>query len=165
MEDNDMQESQFDLTTSRLLDNVAQRFSRRGVLARLGKLALGALGVSLLPNLPLDRTFVAEAQTGGCTDWRLCGIYGYVCQSCCNGTGSMTSCPSCTTRGSFWSSCCETLDGCSSKTVSYYDCCGGTDTETANCRGSHCLNNPEAQPAWCTSGAYRCTIAVVGSAC
>jgi methylamine dehydrogenase light chain len=169
MEAKDPQESRFDLATSRLLDNFAQRVSRRGILARMGKLALGALGISLLPNLPVDRTFVAEAFTGCLTDYRLCGIYGYLCQSgtsCCGGgTGSLTGCPSCTTKGtSFWSMCCESDDGCTRKMISYWDCCGGTDAQAAGCKGEECFRNTP-QPAWCTSGTYRCTVISIGASC
>lgn len=163
MEAKDPQESRFDLATSRALDNFAQRISRRGILARMGKFALGALGISLLPNLPLDRTFVAEAF--GCdTDWRLCGIYGFLCADCCGGTASLTTCPSCTTKGfSSWSSCCESEDGCIRRMITYWDCCGGTDTQAASCRGEQCRRNPVAQPAWCSSGAYRCTVITQGT--
>lgn len=136
-----------------------------GVLARVGKLALGALGVALLPNLPLDRTSVVEAQ-GGCYDWRLCGIYGNLCANCCGGTASIFTCPSCTTRGySSWTSCCPT-DGsaCVGKMISYWDCCGGLDIEALSCKGQRCENNI-VQPAWCSGGAYRCTVIVIGADC
>jgi methylamine dehydrogenase light chain len=173
MQDGDQQESKLDTSASRFLDNFAQRISRRGILARLGDLALAALGISLVPNLPLNRTFVAEANVG-CDDWRLCGIWGWLCADCCGGNGSLTSCPSCsgggTTQGSgSWSLCCPSGNDCGSKTITYRDCCGGTDTQAGPCQGTQCQKNINGeQPQWCNNGAlgtYRCTIISVGGNC
>lgn len=164
MTDNDRSESRLDTVTSRLLDNFAQRVSRRGMLARLGKFALGLTGLSLIPNLPIDRTFTVDADGGpGCGDWRTCGMYGSPCKACCDGTGSLTMCPSCTLVGSFWSKCCFNPVTCTNKLVRYIDCCGGTHPQVGNCAGPFCTSGT-VQPSWCAGGGtYRCTrIAVVG---
>ncbi len=157
-------ENNFDALSRRLLESLSQRSSRRGILAKLGKIALGALGVSLLPNLPLDRLFKMEAQTE-CSPLELCGIYGAICNTgssnCCNGQVGASGCPSCTTRGYFaWTKCCPTGGCVDGFYVEYWDCCGGTDAQAAGCYGTFCENNTP-QPQWCSGGAYRCTVAVV----
>ena len=167
------QESLFDDAAARMLDGFAQRVSRRGVLARLGKLALGLMGLTFVPTLPLDRTFIAEAQSVGCGDWQLCGICGRLCASCCGGGGSLTACPSCTKRGHFgWCKCC--LD-CNGRWVmfEYWDCCGD-EAGAADCEGTTCNNN--CSPSiieWCRDpmnpmrslGTYRCTVIVNRGSC
>jgi hypothetical protein len=158
-------QNHFDELSSRLLGVLSQRSSRRGVLARLGKVALSMLGVSLLPNLPLDRLFDVEAQSG-CSALELCGIYGAICNTgssdCCNGGVGSSGCPSCTSRGYFaWTKCCLSGEcGTPGYYVEYWDCCGGTDADAYNCYGTFCRNNT-TQPQWCSGGAYRCTVAVV----
>jgi hypothetical protein len=167
MHHKDLQESQLDKAATRFLDALGQRMSRRGIIAQMTKIALGALGISLLPNLPLDRAFVAEATS--CTDWRLCGICGYPCKSasnCCGGgTGSLFACPSCTTKGTAWSKCCCNSMTRTSFYVQYYDCCGGSESATAGCRDDHCARDCP-QDIWCGgAGTYRCTIITVGGEC
>lgn len=164
-------ESKFDIAAGRFLDGFAQRVSRRGILARLGKFALTLLGLTLVPNLPLNRVCVVEAQNpsgASCdSDWRLCGIYGNLCKACCGGSASKTSCPSCTTRGSSWSRCCRDPNG-NCKWVSYFDCCGG-GSDAANCKGTWCQGNcGGSEPNWCGGAGgnvYRCTIVSVGGSC
>lgn len=154
-----------DTLSSRFLVGLAQRSSRRGVLARLGKIALGLLGVSVLPNLPLDRIFKVQAQAE-CNALELCGIWGWLCNSgasnCCNGGVGSSGCPSCTSRGYFaWSVCCPSGGQCiDGFYIDYWDCCGG-GAGAAGCTGTKCTNNPVVQPQWCAGGDYRCTIAVV----
>lgn len=163
MENHNKKEDKFDLAVTDILDRFAQNVSRRGTLSRLGQLSLGLLGITLLPNLPLDRRFVVEAQGGCTTDWRLCGMYGYFCQVCCGETGGLTSCPSCTEQGSYWTKCCP--DSCGNgRLISYYDCCGDPEARSL-CRGDECFRNPVAQPIWCNSGFFVCTIISVGPSC
>src|SRR5687768_3090076 len=97
-------ESKLDSSFVKCLNDFAQRMSRRGVIARVGKFVLAAMGISLMPNLPWDRSFTAAAKIG-CGDWKLCGICGNLCTSCCGG-GGLFNCPSCTTKGHFWAKCC-----------------------------------------------------------
>lgn len=169
MQEKNSKENQFDLATAHFLDSFAQRISRRGVLARAGKFALGILGLSFVPNLPLDRVFRVEAQTS-CSAQSLCGISGNLCLTgqavCCNGNAAGSDgCPSCTNRGSFWERCCEL--GCegAGKYVQYWDCCGTksgwTSSQAAGCKGQRCDRHPIEQPLWCGGQAYRCTIAII----
>jgi hypothetical protein len=164
-------ETKIDIATGRFLESFSQGISRRGVIARLGQFALSMLGLSLIPTLPLDRTFVADAQTVGCTDWRVCGLCGNLCTDCCGGSGSLTGCPSCTRRGHYgWTMCCPGPD-CQGRMIEYWDCCGTygtwTDAQAAACTGTSCDRNCP-QDIWCLDpdtlaplGTYRCTVVVV----
>lgn len=148
----------FDGVVGRALEAFAQRVSRRGLLARLGKAALGLMGLSLIPHLPVNRIALAQV---GCSDWRLCGIGGYLCNNCCSG-GNLETCPNCLTRGSSWSSCCTDPSGCL-KMITYYDCCG-SPTNAMDCRGTLCVN--QSEPSWCGgTGSYGCTVIEEGAAC
>src|ERR1044072_9095494 len=78
---------------------LAQRTSRRSLLASLGRVLTG---VALLPLLPIDRTARAQtpatpgpvahptADEQNCQYWKYCAIDGFLC-ACCGGTS--TSCP------------------------------------------------------------------------
>lgn len=157
--------SRLDVAVEQFLSARGQGMSRRGILARLTKLSLGLLGVSLLPSLPIDRTFTAEAQ-GACCDWKLCGINGALCNP---GGAGATSCPSGTSRGGAWSKCCNDTSVCPSggKTVSYWDCCATTEAAANAVKGTVCQHNTSVTTAWCPDAAphYGCTYATVGSSC
>lgn len=164
MNERNSPESRFDAAAGRLLDGFAQRISRRGILARVGKVALGLMGVTLAPSLPLNRIFQVEAQSS-CLAQSLCGIYGRLCNTgsstCCHGGTGPSGCPSCTTKGPYaWSKCCAI--GCAGSYVEYWDCCGGTEAEAAGCTGAFCERNTP-QPEWCSGGTYRCTLVIVTS--
>jgi hypothetical protein len=151
-------ENPLDVKTAEYLAKWGQSLSRRGLLARLGKLAMWATGISLVPLLPADR--IGFAQTG-CSDWQLCGIYGNLCKSCCGQGALLFSCPGCTNVGAYWQRCCENTQTCTSRMMRYYDCCGTkpgwTDAQAAACKGAWCERNT-LQPAWCGTGqVYRCT--------
>ena len=90
----------FDRMMESAARRVAQRSSRRGVLARVGTLLVGGV---VLPMLPVDRSgrakmahaneFAKTAQTSDptqCNYWRHCSSDGYLCD-CCGGTYNM--CP------------------------------------------------------------------------
>jgi hypothetical protein len=140
-----------DLVTAKALSTFSQTTSRRGALALGGRLLLRALGVSMIPLLPLDRVFAQN--TGGnptdqnCADWQYCGIHGFFCTACCGlSTPAITACPPCTNTTKHWSTCC-CCDSCAAGkgfTVSYIDCCG--------------LNNPKppAKPVWTLAQAEAC---------
>jgi methylamine dehydrogenase light chain len=165
MENENQMPSRIDTIVEKFLTKRSQTISRRGILARLGKFSLGVLGVSLLPNLPLDRTFIVDAQSG-CCHWSLCGIKGYLCP----GGATASSCPSGTQRGpSMWSRCCTDPDSCTGggRTVEYWDCCATTVEAAAAVRGAQCIHNPNAGGAWCPTGVseYGCTYAEVKSTC
>lgn len=156
----------FDKWIAERLSSWGQRSSRRGLLARLGRRAMQLCGIALLPVLPLDRSF---GQSSRCDWWQLCGIDGNLCSTtCCNESGGTWSCPDCTTRGSFWTKCCQEdiSPPYYSEVQQYYDCCGTTggytDEQAALCKDDLCENDPsEGGIAWCSGlGAYRCTIVV-----
>lgn len=135
----------------------AQSSSRRGFLAKLGKVALITAGVTLLPELlPADRRV---ANAADCGDWRLCGIYGRTCD-CCNGGCGLDCCPSGSSWYGYWQSCCSGPFG--SYWVLYWDCCNCS----ANCSScTWCYGNVNSKGLWCNGGTYCCTAPVIGSEC
>lgn len=151
MDDQEPKVHPFDRLVSNNLVQFAQRSSRRGFLAKLGKIGLGVLGVTTASLLPVDRT-VREAKASNCSNWYLCGLYGKTCDCC---AGDDFHCPYGSAQFGYWSSC------CSSKTIYYWDCCNAS----ATCNCTTCLNNPSPQPAWCNGGRYNCTGIVIGAAC
>jgi len=152
------------------LTDWAQRVSRRGLLARVGNLALKIAGVSLVPFLPVNRVF---AQFGCSSDWQTCGMHGFFCTACCGGGASYSTCPACTIQSGFWTGCCPNPASCGpGTTIRYYDCCGTaggySSTDAAACTGSECPpGGGNNTVAYCGgNGLFRCTIIVnTGSAC
>ena len=144
--------------TQRFLLFLAENTSRANFLQVVGKSVLKAVGIAMLPFLPVNRVVEACANCPpgtGCKQWFLCMIYGEYCGG--------NACPAGTSQGSsYWVGCCtESTTNCPTHTVRYYDCC---TTTGAQCPSGciQCLNNPTPQPAWCPSGAtYVCTIALV----
>ena len=184
----ELRESNFDAATSRVLNGLSQRVSRRSMIARVGKFAFGLLGVSLVPLLPLDRIVPeveAAAQGGwgtGCRKWQLCGIWGRLCGNCgcrCETGPGADECPSCTIKGHYWATCCNVRDASGNPTpdwmnVKYTDCCGQRgDQSSANCTtGEFCQGNgvdpPVRQRNWCMGAGgddYKCTRYVVLGSC
>jgi hypothetical protein len=141
-----LEENLFDrVATNVLRDLTRYSSSRRGFLTRLSKLALLALGIKMVPLLPLDRAIpIANAQHEPCTDWHLCGIFGRPCTWC----GSHQNyCPTGTYDGSdngYWVACCQ------GNTIAYKDCCKNVGTVVPCDPGTPCYNNTR-QPAWCSS--------------
>lgn len=157
----------FDEQAATYLSDWSQRLSRRGLLARVGHLALRISGVMVVPLLPVNRVF-AQGFVQGCSDWRMCGIVGWFCSNCCGESGSYWSCPSClNTSPTGWPACCTNNTVCPnySRTIIYKDCCGDA-AGAAACHGPSCHGNPDAQ-SYCTGGqgSYQCTIIQEGSAC
>jgi methylamine dehydrogenase light chain len=154
----------------------AQRTSRRGALARMGRLMLGS--AIALPVLPFDRSAHAASGHGGgakskgpadqqCDYWRYCAIDGYLC-SCCGGT--VNACPPGTepSKVSWIGTCRNPADG-KDYLISYYDCCGKNA-----CGRCLCNTNLGERPAyritlhndinWCmgsTSTMFHCTASLV----
>jgi methylamine dehydrogenase light chain len=172
-------QKKFDEVTTKALTSLAERISRRNMLARLGNFTLALMGASVIPLLPVDRVMrTANGQTTlGCGAWQLCGIYGRLCSNCNCPSGTAQSCPRCTHQGSEWQSCCPVRDGNNQptgerRTVRYIDCCGqqgdpNCNGNANNCdSGQFCGNN--TQPNWCGGAggnAYHCTHFIVMNAC
>lgn len=133
---------------------LARRTSRRHALATISRALLGAVGVTFLEPLVLDRRSEANHL---CGRWNYCGMYGRPC-SCCGGGGTDTKCPNFLTKStSFWHRCCSGWD------VWYYDCCGSGSCQ-AGCDFHSC--GPQ-QGSWCgqTPGQPVCTLAIVAVSC
>ena len=116
--------------------NLAQRTSRRSLLAGLGHVVTGA---AVLPLLPIDRSQRAEAATPkpvsddptSCEYWKYCAIDGFLC-SCCG--GSSNSCPPGTQPSPItWIGTCHNPVDSRDYIVSYNDCCGKTSCGNCNC--------------------------------
>lgn len=158
--------------------SLASNTSRRGLLARVGRFALGA--AVALPVLPFDRTSQAHAQgahgaapakrkpgVNDCDYWRYCSVDGFLC-SCCG--GSATTCPpgSIPSKVTWVGTCHNPADG-RDYLVSYNDCCGRT-----SCGRCFCNTNHGDRPGyrmgvhndvnWCMandSSMYHCTLSVI----
>jgi methylamine dehydrogenase light chain len=161
--------------------SLAQRTSRRSVLAGLGRLMLGA---AVLPLLPIDRSSRALAAgsvtPGGkdharavvddpesCEYWKYCAIDGFLC-SCCG--GSSHSCPPGTAASPItWIGTCRNPSDDRDYIVSYNDCCG-----KASCGNCQCNRNEREKPMyrlsrnndvnWCMANAeadYHCSVSVI----
>ena len=170
----------------RLFENssrsLAQRTSRRHLLAMLGRLLSGA---ALLPLLPIDRSSRAAASEPAaapsaakssksnvddpqnCEYWKYCAIDGFLC-SCCG--GSSHSCPPGTDPSQInWIGTCHNPADGRDYIVSYNDCCGKT-----SCGNCECNRNEREKPMyrlsrnndvnWCmanTESNYHCSVSVI----
>ncbi|HFA59917.1 MAG TPA: methylamine dehydrogenase (amicyanin) small subunit, partial [Rhodospirillales bacterium] len=143
--------SVFDRLTERASRMVAQRTSRRSVLARIGTAIVGG---AVLPILPVDRTgrtkraraeeFVENAQTTDptqCNYWRYCAIDGYMC-SCCGG-GPSTCPPGTSPSPSSWVGTCINPDDGQAYLIAYRDCCGKD-----SCGQCACLSTEGEMPVY-----------------
>ena len=151
---------------------LAQRTSRRSLLASLGQILTG---VALLPLLPVDRgsrALGAETQPKplgpeNCQYWKYCAIDGYLC-SCCG--GSTSSCPPGSAPSPItWIGTCHNPGDGRDYIISYNDCCGKT-----SCGNCECNRNEGEKPVyrpsrnndlnWCMANAdanYHCSVAVI----
>jgi len=153
--------------------SLAQRTSRRSVLAALGRVLTGA---ALLPLLPSERSSRAEASEAAvsaldnpqsCEYWKYCAIDGFLC-SCCG--GSSHSCPPGTAPSPItWIGTCHNPADARDYIVSYNDCCGKT-----SCGNCECNRNEREKPMyrlsrnndvnWCMANAdsnYHCSVSVI----
>ncbi len=173
--------SWFDGGAESLTRRVAQRTSRRSVLATIGALISGGM---ILPLLPVDRTlrlkqahaeeFVKTAQTDdstACNYWRYCAFDGYAC-SCCGG-GPSTCPPGSYRSPTSWVGSCINPDDGETYLIAYGDCCGKD-----SCARCACLALENEMPVyrpqlnndiiWCfgsPSMVYHCTgAALIGKA-
>jgi hypothetical protein len=139
--------------------------SRRSALASLGRACLKLLGISMLALLPVDRIVKPAMAQSICSSNYLCGIWGTLCASGCQGCGTTTSCSSCSTAGGSWTACCP--NGSGTTLVTYIDCCTNVQSCAAACAVcTVCHQNPEEQATWCGGFAYYvCTIISLGQSC
>jgi methylamine dehydrogenase light chain len=151
---------------------LAQRTSRRSLLASLGQLLTGA---ALLPLLPMDRAGRARAAEAtpradsaeSCEYWKYCAIDGFLC-SCCGGTSA--SCPPGTAPSPIsWIGTCHNAADGRDYMVSYNDCCGKSSCGTCDCtrnEGEKPIYRPSRNNDlnWCLANAdvnYHCTVSVI----
>ena len=160
--------------------SLAQHTSRRSLLAALGKVLTGA---ALIPLLPIDRSFRAQAaepaaarkaeakpatdDPNSCDYWKYCAIDGFLC-SCCGGTSN--SCPPGTAPSPItWIGTCHNPTDRRDYIVSYNDCCG-----KVSCTNCVCNRNEREKPMyrpsrnndlnWCMANAdsnYHCSVSVI----
>ena len=152
--------------------SLAQRTSRRSLLASLGQLLTGA---ALLPLLPMDRAGRARAAEArqpadgpeSCEYWKYCAIDGFLC-SCCGGTSA--SCPPGTAPSPIsWIGTCHNAADGRDYIVSYNDCCGKSTCGTCDCvrnEGEKPIYRPSRNNDlnWCMANAdvnYHCTVSVI----
>jgi hypothetical protein len=174
-QENPKQGNYLDLISSKTLRGLSTTTSRRGFLAAGGRLLLKALGISLVPLLPLDRSFGQfGSPTQDCGQWQYCGQHGRFCAACCGGGPYPTSCPPCLgTSEREWSVCC-CCPGCAKGMgymINYWDCCnvnsGYTTKQAKQCRGATC-RRAYSLSAWCTANSgdkYYCTFVSQGGQC
>lgn len=160
----------FDKRIESFSRRLALRASRRGVLARLGTLMVGA---AALPVLPISRARADnpanpdQQDVTKCDYWKYCSMDGFLC-SCCGGSGS--DCPPGTqiSKVSWVGTCRNGKDG-RNYLVSYTDCCG-----RSSCGACNCNANVGERPGyemgvhndinWCIANgesSYHCTISVI----
>lgn len=165
----------FDTFAEAAVRRLANRTSRRSLLAILGG---AAAGVGAIPVLPVSRALAAEPKTDtpdpkaapdpyACDYWRYCAIDGFLC-SCCG--GSVNACPPGTEMSPItWIGTCRNPADGRNYVMSYNDCCG-----KAACGRCFCSNMQGERPlprfqlnndtVWClgtASQSYTCSTAVV----
>ncbi|HEY9511503.1 MAG TPA: methylamine dehydrogenase light chain [Rhodanobacter sp.] len=127
----------------RLARHVTYSSSRRSVLARIGKVLVGA--AFIMPVLPIARAappraegdgdglsdHPTEKQLSSCDYWRYCGVDGFLCH-CCGGTAE--SCPPGTQYSQVsWVGTCHNPNDGREYMMSYHDCCGRTACDRCSC--------------------------------
>jgi methylamine dehydrogenase light chain len=158
--------------------NLAQTFSRRSFLNRLGTIIVGGSTIPLLPvaradtnerpQVPDDSKIVGDAgDPTKCEYWRNCAMDGFMCGHC---GGSTTSCPPGTEFSPItWIGTCRNPVDNKDYIISYNDCCG-----KSSCNRRRCNRNEGDKPnylsaksndiIWCmgtSNNIYHCTVTLV----
>jgi methylamine dehydrogenase light chain len=147
---------------------LAQRTSRRSLIASLGQVLMGA---ALIPLLPVDRSARAATKVSddpkSCDYWKYCAIDGFLC-SCCG--GSSNSCPPGTQPSPItWIGTCHNPADERDYIVSYNDCCGKVSCSNCECNRNE-REKPMYRPSrnndlnWCMANAdsnYHCSVSVI----
>ncbi|MBD9527774.1 MULTISPECIES: methylamine dehydrogenase light chain [Paracoccus] len=146
----------------------ARTHGRRSFLAKAGITLLGAAAAT--PILPFDRR--ANAATplpeDDCGYWKHCALDGNLCST---SGGSLTTCPPGSSASSVsWVGTCTNPDDNKDYLVSYNDCCGKPQVNSAK----FCYTSKGERPGyrmglyndinWCmanTDKGYHCTVSVV----
>jgi methylamine dehydrogenase light chain len=170
--------SRIDAWCALLGRGLAQRTSRRSLLARLGALLVGG---AALPLLPVARARAAarepipgepsestpEGDPQDCQYWRYCAIDGFL-SACCGGT--QRSCPPGTEMSPVtWLGTCRNPADGRDYVISYNDCCGKDACGRCICM-RHQGDRPVYMPSrsndidWCMGQigiVYNSTVAIV----
>ena len=164
-----------DALAQRASEALSQGSSRRGFLAKVGRVAFATLGITVVSEiLPTGRD-AARAATLPCGSDAMCGFCGSQC-GCSNCSGDSSTCPPCACTGGWWESCCDL--GPENVQYRYRDCfshgdpvngpCGATKINHCLDCGGYCCNNPNAVEYFgqtgC-SGQYMCTRVIALGAC
>lgn len=161
------------MPTQRYLRILSERTSRRGMIARAGKMTLAAVGVATVTQSL--RVFTPKAALGDgyyCSDEaRYAGLCGTPC-AYCSPAGTDSSCPSGTSviSSSSWYAClCN--QNCGGQCCEWYysDCCSTDSTRggPGGCNGpsGECTSNCPQQ-TWCNGTEYYvCSIITFYSTC
>ena len=164
----------FDKLAETAARKLAQRISRRDILARIGDFLCVGAALPLLPTARADSKALAEDDhrkgkkgSTDCNYWRYCAVDGYLC-GCCGGT--MTSCPPGTEMSPVtWIGTCKNPHDNEVYLISYNDCCG-----KSTCNRCFCSRSEGEKPVyhpfksghinWCLSSktnVYHCSTAIV----
>ena len=178
--------SRFDDLIEKCTRTVAQRTSRRSVLAGISGFLFGA---AMIPVLPVARAAGGSeggypgvgAQESGidgdpgdptsCDYWRYCALGGTLC-ACCGGT--LTSCPPGSELSPItWVGTCHNPADDRDYLISYNDCCGKRTCQRCGCHSTE-REKPVYFPSkasnvlWCfgtEAHTYHCTVAgILGEA-
>lgn len=152
---------------------VASRTARRSFIARLGLAMAGAAAVPLLPLVRGGRAEAAEPigksaaanrdDPKTCDYWAYCATDGWLCTGC---GGTSSKCPPGTDPSPIaWIGTCKNPGDGKSYVVSYHDCCGQSQCQSALCSRNE-GETPRYLPqransiTWCFGVAttYHCTI-------
>lgn len=148
------------------LRSMSWRISRRSFAVKVGKAILTALGLSIVPVLPVDRQ--SYASSSDCYAWYMCGIGAMRVCSCACGVSGDGPCPGTTQQGGSWFACCFSTYYNKSYGVTYKDCCGYNSCCPDQNLNNACNCKPYDRPNWCNGagGNYICcTKVAIGNQC